>query len=228
MAVHYPQVTDANLGQMLHNNQSDVNISGWIYGLEVGREGSTSRQMLVPALTVSWSWRGEIPNIQVILALLVAGATAETGLDVTAYRFETPDMLGAEEMPDHHHAQPTARRVKHEDYLGGVRRPLNEVVPRFPLDVTGPVGIVMSVLVALYGRKKFAEMLSQDESLGYYVRPHLTEMPIFYDSCFSGPERVGASQGAQIRSSTINAPSPSHGDGKSTAVRSGRRTKGGK
>jgi hypothetical protein len=57
---------------------------------------------------------------------------------------------------------------------------MNEVVPRFPLDAIGPVGIVMCVLLSLYGRSKIEQMLREDPLLKYYVHPHLKELPAFY------------------------------------------------
>ena len=162
MAIPYPQISDTALSRQVDTGQSEVNLDGWIYGRETGHIGSSTTPEIVPAITASWSWAEAKPKIQLILTLVVAGEDAQTGLNATAFRFETGDEGTAH---DYHHAQPTARLEHRGAYLGGVRLPLHESVPAFPLDADGPVGVVMCVLVSLYGRDEIIKITRPGTSL---------------------------------------------------------------
>jgi hypothetical protein len=189
--------------QALDINGQRAALSGWIYGPETGKPGSSSTPEVVPAITVSWSWAGERPHIQVVVALLIAGSTTQTGLNVTAFRFESAD----EGTPhSFHHAQPTARHVHRGDFLEGVRRPLHESVPAFPLDAVGPVGVIICVLLSLYGRDEIVTMLSHDAYLSMIVRPYLVELPAFYASYSDQPPASGAGSSATVLAEGVAKP----------------------
>lgn len=198
MAIPYPQISDTSLSRQLNYGQGEVELAGWIYGRETGHLGSSSRPEIVPAIRASWSWAGENPRIQLILALVVAGEDAQSGLNATAFRFETGDEGTAH---DYHHAQPTTRLEHRGAYLGGVRVPLHESVPAFPLDADGPVGIVMCALLSLYGRDEIVKMLSQDPYLKSSVQPYLGQLPIF--------SAMYTARAFELTSSDSNGPSPS-------------------
>jgi hypothetical protein len=222
MAVPYPQISDYALPARLDTRPRETNLGGWIYGPETGRPGSKSRPEVIPAITASWSWTGTKPKIQVIVALLVAGDTAQTGLNATAFRFESGD-VGT--IHDFDHAQPTARNVQRGSYLGGIRLPLHEGVPAVPIDAVGPVGVVMCALLSLYGREKVEKMLSRNPYLRIAVQPYLVELPAFgalYKQRTSPSVSSTASSGSR---SSEGVPKPRRPSGAREARRKSRGSK---
>jgi hypothetical protein len=177
MAVVYPQISDAILPRLLNSRRQSLDLKqwGWIYGPEAFfRDGLPE---LVPAVTLRWSWTGAVPNVHILVALLIAGNTAATGLDATAYRFESGHSGTTH---DFDHVQPTLKMTTQAiDNLPGTRSPLNQTIPAFPLDSIGPVGIIICLLLSLYGRHRILRMLSQNPSLRQVVQPHMAQLPIF-------------------------------------------------
>jgi hypothetical protein len=176
MALAYPRISDAALSRVLDAKRPRVDLKryGWIYGPEASfRLGMPE---LVPAVTVRWSWADPVPQMHVLVALLIAGQTASTGLDATAYRFESGHSGTTH---DFDHAQPTLKMTTKSSNLPGIRLPLNETIPAFPLDSMGPVGVIICVLLSLYGRHAVYRMFSQNRSLQRDVLPYLIELPTF-------------------------------------------------
>src|ERR1035437_1521408 len=176
MASAYPPLSDSALAKALNAGAPETSLDGWIYGPETGHSGSRSVPEVVPAITASWSWKNVSPRMQVLIALILAGRDAQTGLSATAFRFESGE-IGT--IHDFHHAQPTARITHRGDYLTGIIPPFHESVPAFPLDATGPVGIVACALLSLYGRGWIEPMLIENPYLRTYVLTQLGELPAF-------------------------------------------------
>jgi hypothetical protein len=216
MAVPYPQISDAELPALLNATRPSTDLEGWIYGPETGKAASSSTPEIVPAITASWSWTGSTPSIQIIVALLMAGSTAQTGLEVTAFRFENADDGSSH---DFWHAQPTVRKAHRGEYLEGIHLPLHESVPAFPIDAVGPVGAVVCVLLSLYGSRWIENMFVQNPRLRNLVSPYLSELPVFASRIAANTELAEVSNKAEREP----APAVPRPRAVSSSARSGRR-----
>jgi hypothetical protein len=198
MARLYPPLSDAALAKAL--NEQENSLDGWIYGAETsGHTSSRATPKVVPAITASWSWNKASPEIQVMVVLVSAESDAQSGLKVSAFRFENGD---EGTIHDFHHAQPAARFTHRGEYLPDIIPPVHESVPAFPLDAIGPVGIIMCALLSLYGSSWIERMFIYDPHLKMYVLPHLGELPAF--SMMSARRASGVNSSVNAGESTVS------------------------
>lgn len=147
----------------------------WIHG----RKTYGDSPVVLPVVTAQWDFTGGPGQLQLLVVLVVArlsSATATSPHPKTMYRFEhgVPNTVH-----DYHHAQPTLSATRNGGPLPGVFAPLNITSPAFPLDATGPAGIVMCLMRALYGAKNFKHAFAAQQGLRQVASPYMHQMPAF-------------------------------------------------
>jgi len=145
----------------------------WVHGPPAW--GSNSPRVLTVA-RMWWDFTGATDKVSLLVGLVVNNADfvrRYSQVPVTAYRFETGEgthLFG--------HAQPTTHLSKGGIHIpGAAMAMINESSPAFPLDCTGPCGIVASAALSLLGGKAYGHMLSASQEVRTALRPFAAQLP---------------------------------------------------
>jgi hypothetical protein len=167
-------ITDADLASIIKSAPQSGNLGNkWIFC----SRGYGDDVVVVPAVTARWDFTRTNPHLQlrVMFGSVSTDGSGAYSLVSYAYRFETADVGQAH---DYHHAQPTLGDRRGGPPLPGVPTVMNEATPAFPLDASGPVGITMCVVRAIYAAKGFRKLM-RDADMKRMLTPYLRQMPAF-------------------------------------------------
>ena len=180
MAVVFPQQPEQTLRRLLTATpEVDMGDRAWLWGEPTPPAGSNSlfgSVQLIPAISVRWDWSRDPVPMRLMLALVHVKTNPGPGFRAHAYRFESPAVDAKRH--SFFHAQPAitlAHKAGGHD-LPGVRGPVDTSTPAFPLDVDGPVGLVLSLLLSLYGTRGLTSLFHQTP-VQKTVPPFVHEMP---------------------------------------------------
>lgn len=167
-------ISDAELASIVSTRPEKGDLGDkWVFC----RRGYGDDLVVVPAVTARWDFTTSSPMIHV---MVMFGSTWVTpaGKRVLVsylYRFETGEDRTAH---DYHHAQPSRDFKANGPGLPGVRPILNVTTPAFPLDASGPVGVAMCAVRAIFSSKGFRRLMSDNE-VRRVLQPFLSQMPAY-------------------------------------------------
>lgn len=119
---------------------------------------------MVPVLDVAWDQSRSIPELRLRVGLFLRDDNDE--LRAFGYRFESPETIG-----NHHyyHAQYIHGFNKDAFFWGDTKTWISDDCPTFPLDADSPVKLIVSVLVALYGKNFVTEIRAGVPEIENYI-----------------------------------------------------------
>jgi len=171
----FPRIPETRLTGWVTNRppQGDFGTE-WVHGPPAftGRE----RPRVLTVARMRWDFTGATDEVSLLVGLVIRDADyvrKSQPVPVTAYRFETGK--GNHEFG---HAQPTTRlRKGGADIPGAATETVNESSPAFPLDCTGPCGIVASAALSILGGTDYGAMLSTSREVNSALRPFRAQLP---------------------------------------------------
>jgi hypothetical protein len=154
---NYPPCNEATLSGLLPRSKPIRQLDLLGHRYFVIMEPLTSRP-IVPVASVSFDFTGQEPELRLRIGLFLHdNSQAPLALCSTGYRYETPESVaGAHSF---FHAQPIRSFHQGGDFpLPNVAPWLPLAEPTFPLDARNMVGLIVCVLISLYGMTYLLEL----------------------------------------------------------------------
>ena len=152
LASEYRPLRDRELEGLLAKQSIDTGQSGAIHCPPVLK----GNPALMPLLYARIDFSGERPDAHFRLALFDLDSSAKNAI---GWRFETPSQ-GDLGVHDYHHAQMVSELIRGK--LLSSDQWYNQTMPAFLLDAHSPAGLIISLIVSLYGITYLNELLALD------------------------------------------------------------------
>jgi hypothetical protein len=135
----FTSITELNV-----NLPSETNVSASFGNRFFCLKPVTEHRIMVPRIHLKCDFGRNIPEVRCRLELFLLNVNAE--IRSLGYRYESPEGKNIQGGGVHHyyHIQLTKPPISNVDWLP-------ETQPAFPVDADGPVKLILSVLISLYG-----------------------------------------------------------------------------
>lgn len=123
-----------------------------------------TKSQMVPILDIAWDQSRSTPELRLRVGLFLIDEKDE--LKAFGYRFESPETEGVHH---YYHAQYIHGFDKDLLFWADQKTWVSDECPTFPLDADSPVKLIVSVLVALYGKNFVTEIRTGVPEVETYI-----------------------------------------------------------